>query len=132
MQSNLSTSALLAERSDYPFPPSIFVVARETLQTKRPALRAFLTALIEATKRLKNDKELGLRLIRKNLRLDNNEIVETAYEDGLTVSYPYFTERQFQLALDLLSKSLGQPVELSYQRSVDHSLVEEISRTGGL
>ena len=120
------------ERSDYPFPPSIFVVARESLQTKRLALRSFLTALIEATKRQKNDKELGLRLIRKNLRLDNSEIVETAYEDGLTVSYPHFTERQFQVSLDLLSKSLGQPVELSYQRVVDHSLVEEIVRTGGL
>jgi ABC-type nitrate/sulfonate/bicarbonate transport system substrate-binding protein len=120
------------ERSDYPFPPSIFVVARESLQTKRSALRAFLTALIEATKRLKNDKELGLRLIRKNLRLDNAEIVETAYEDGLTVSYPYFTERQFQVSLDLLSKSLGQTIELSYQRVVDHSLVDEIARAGGL
>jgi hypothetical protein len=57
---------------------------------------------------------------------------ETAYEDGLTVSYPYFTERQFQVSLDLLSKSLGQPVELSYQRIVDHSIIEEIARTGGL
>ena len=120
------------ERSDYPFPPSIFVVARDSLQTKRPALRGFFTALIEATKRQKSDKELALRLIRKNLRLDNAEIVETAYEDGLTVSYPYFTERQFQVSLDLLSKSLGQPVELSYQRVVDHSLVEEIARAGGL
>jgi ABC-type nitrate/sulfonate/bicarbonate transport system substrate-binding protein len=120
------------ERSDYPFPPSIFVVARESLQAKRAALRAFLTGLIEATKRGKNDKELGLRLIRKNLRLDNPEIVETAYEDGLTVSYPYFTERQFQVAMDLLSKSLGQTVELSYQRVVDHSIVDEIARAGGL
>jgi hypothetical protein len=34
--------------------------------------------------------------------------------------------------LDLLSKSLGQPVELSYQRVVDHSLLEEIARAGGL
>ena len=120
------------ERADYPFPPSIFVAARESIKTKRSALKSFFTALIEATKKLKNEKDLNLRLIRKNLRLDNPEIVETAYEDGLTVSYPYFTERQFQVALDLLSRSLGQPVELSYQRIVDHSIVEEIARAGGL
>ena len=120
------------ERPDYPFPPSVFVVARESLQTKRAALRNFFIGLIEGTKRLKSDKELSLKLIRKNLRLDNAEIVDAAYEDGLTVSYPYFTERQFQVAVDLLSKSLGQPVELSYSRVVDHGIVEEIARNGGL
>jgi len=120
------------ERADYPFPPSIFVAARESMKTKRAALKSFFTALVEATKKLKNDKDLNLRLIRKHLRLDNPEIIETAYEDGLTVSYPYFTERQFQVSLDLLSRSLGQPAELSYQRIVDHSIVEEVARASGL
>ena len=120
------------ERPDYPFPPAIFVVGRDSLQTKRSALKAFLTGLIEGTKKQKNDKELSLRLIRKHLRLDSPEVVEAAYEDGTTVSYPYFTERQFQVALDLLNKSLGQSTDISYQRVVDHSLVEEIARAGGL
>ena len=120
------------ERPDYPFPPSIFVVGRESLQTKRTVLKAFLTGLIQATKRQKQDKELCLRLIRKHLRLDFAEVIEAAYEDGLTASYPYFTERQFQVALDLLNKSLGQSTDLSYQRIVDHSIVEEIARAGGL
>ncbi len=64
------------------------------------------------------------------MRLDGTEVIEAAYEDGLTVSYPYFTERQFQVALDLLNKSLGQITDLSYQRVVDHSLIEEIARGG--
>lgn len=120
------------ERPDYPFPPAIFVVQKDSLQTKRTALKAFLAAIIEATKREKNDKELCLRLIRKQLRLDGSEVLQAAYEDGLTMSYPYFTERQFQVALDLLNKSLGQPTNLSYQRVVDHNLIEEIARAGGL
>ena len=120
------------ERPDYPFPPAIFVVGRDSLQTKRGALKGFLTALIEGTKKQKNDRELCLRLIAKHLRLDNPEVIQAAYEDAITVSYPYFTERQFQVALDLLNKSLGQSTELSYQRVVDHSLVQEIARAGGL
>jgi NitT/TauT family transport system substrate-binding protein len=120
------------ERPDYPFPPAIFVVGRDSLQTKRSALKAFLSGLIEATKKQKNDKELSLRLIRKHLRLDGQEVTEAAYEDGITISYPYFTERQFQVVLDLLNKSLGQSIDLSYQRVVDHSLVEEIVRARGL
>jgi ABC-type nitrate/sulfonate/bicarbonate transport system substrate-binding protein len=120
------------ERPDYPFPPAIFVVKRDSLQTKRTALKTFLLGLIEATKKHKNDKELGLRLIKKHLRLERPEVLEAAYEDGLTLSYPYFTERQFQVSVDLLNKSLGQVTELSYQRVVDHSLVDEIARAGGL
>ena len=120
------------ERPDYPFPPSIYVTGKESLQSKRSVLKAMLIGLIEATKRQKSDKELSLRLIRKELRLNDTEVVEAAYEDGLTSSYPYFTERQFQVAVDLLNKSLGQTTELSYQRVVDHSLVEEIARAGGL
>lgn len=87
-----------------------------------------MKALMEATERQKSDKELCLRLIRKKLRLEDPEVVEVAYNDSLTLSHPYFTERQFQVALDLMGKSVGQNVDLSYKRFVDHSLIEEISR----
>ncbi len=116
------------ERPDYPFPPSTLFVRKDTLQSKRNALRAFLIALMQASEMQKRDKELSLRLIRRHLRLDDPEVIEAAYEDGITLSYPYFTERQFQVALDLMAKGLGQPVDLSYKQVVDHSLLEEISR----
>ena len=85
--------------------------------------------MMQATEKQKADKELSLRLIRKNLRLQNAEVIEAAYEDGITLSYPFFTERQFQVSLELMAKSGGQPVELSYKQGVDHNLLEEIART---
>jgi NitT/TauT family transport system substrate-binding protein len=116
------------ERPDYPFPPSVIVVRKDILQTKRKGLKAFLTGMMQSTEKQKTDKELSLRLIRKNLRLQNAEVIEAAYEDGITLSYPFFTERQFQVSLELMAKSGGQPVELSYKQAVDHSLLEEITR----
>jgi NitT/TauT family transport system substrate-binding protein len=118
------------ERPDYPFPPSIFVVKKDLLQSRRKALKALLVAMMEATERLKSNKELGLELIRKNLRLQNTEVVEAAYEDGVTISYPYFTERQFQISLELLSRSLGNPVAMNFSQVVDHGLLDEINRPG--
>jgi ABC-type nitrate/sulfonate/bicarbonate transport system substrate-binding protein len=118
------------ERPDYPFPPSIFVVKKDFLQSKRRALKSMLAAMMEASERQKSSKELSLRLIRKHLRIQNPEVVEAAYEDGVTLSYPYFTERQFQISLELLSKSMDQPVQLNYKQIVDHSIVDEISRPG--
>jgi NitT/TauT family transport system substrate-binding protein len=118
------------ERPDYPFPPSIFVVRKDTLQSKRKGLKSMLLAMMEASERQKTNKELSLQLIRKNLRLQNPEVVEAAYEDGVTISYPYFTEQQFQISLELLGKSMGQSVSLNYKQVVDHSLLDEIGRPG--
>ena len=89
-----------------------------------------LLAMMEASERQKTNKELSLQLIRKNLRLQNPEVVEAAYEDGVTISYPYFTEQQFQISLELLGKSMGQSVSLNYKQVVDHSLLDEIGRGG--
>ena len=105
------------ERPDYPFPPSIFVVRKDTLQSKRKGLKSMLLAMMEASERQKTNKELSLQLIRKHLRLQNPEVVEAAYEDGVTISYPYFTEQQFQISLELLGKSMGQPVLIELQAS---------------
>ncbi len=118
------------ERPDYPFPPSIFVVKKDALQNKRKALKSMLLSIMEASERHKSDKELSLRLIRKNLRLENPEVLEAAYQDGMTLSYPYFTERQFQVSLELLGKSMGQAVSLNYKQVVDHSLLDELGRPG--
>ena len=118
------------ERPDYPFPPSIFVAKKDTLQSKRRAFKSLLTAMMEASERQKSNKELSLRLIRKNLRIQNPEVVEAAYEDGVTLSYPYFTERQFKISLELLEKSMDQPVQLAYKQVIDHSILDEINRPG--
>ena len=56
------------------------------LQTKRRAFKSLLTAMMEASERHKSNKELSLRLIRKHLRMQNPEVVEAAYEDGITLS----------------------------------------------
>jgi len=118
------------ERPDYPFPPSIFVAKKDTLQSKRRSFKALLTAMMEASDRQKSNRELSLRLIRKNLRIQNSEVVEAAYEDGVTLSYPYFTERQFKISLELLEKSMDQPVQLTYKQVIDHSILDEINRPG--
>jgi hypothetical protein len=67
-------------------------------------------------------------LIRKHLRLQDPEVVEAAYEDGVTRSYPYFSERQFEVALELMAKSPGQAVVLFHKQVVDHRLLGEITR----
>jgi len=63
-------------------PPSIFVVKKDALQSKRKALKAMLLAMMEVSEQHKINKELSLQLIRKHLRLQNPEVIDAAYEDG--------------------------------------------------
>ena len=115
------------ERPDYPFPPSIITVRKDVLQSKRAALKSLIQAMMQGTEKQKTDRELAHRLIRKHMRLRDAEIVQAAYEDGVTLSYPRFTERQFQIATELMSKSLDAPVNISYKQITDHSIVDEIA-----
>jgi hypothetical protein len=70
------------------------------------------------------------RFLSARLSYPSGSVVEAAYEDGVTISYPYFTEQQFQISLELLGKSMGQSVSLNYKQVVDHSLLDEIGRPG--
>lgn len=115
------------ERPDYPFPPSIITVRQDVLQSKRAALKAMMQAMMQATEKQKADKVLAQKLISKHMRLRDPAVVEAAYEDGVTLSYPRFTERQFQITIELMSKSLEAPVNVSYKQITDHSIVDEIT-----
>jgi hypothetical protein len=58
------------------------VVKKDALQNKRKALKSMLASIMEASERQKNGKNLSVQLIRKYLRLENPEVIETAYQDG--------------------------------------------------
>ena len=62
--------------------------------------------------------------------MQNPEVVAAAYEDGLTLNYPYFTERQFKISLELLEKSMEQTVQLTHRQVIGHSILDEINRPG--
>ena len=46
--------------------------------------------MMEASERQKANKELSLKLIRKNLRIQNPEVVEAAYEDGIALTTLFY------------------------------------------
>ncbi|HEY1235069.1 MAG TPA: hypothetical protein VGH22_16955 [Candidatus Binatia bacterium] len=71
-----------------------------------------------------------MRLIRKNLRLENPEVLEAAYQDGMTLSYPFFHRTTVSSLSRVVGKSMGQTVSLNYKQVVDHSLLDELGCPG--
>lgn len=124
----------LAE-SGVPFPQNCFMVKRSYLETNRPKIVNFMKAVIEGYATLKRDKALAVQLIKKYIRV-NDEEAGIAYDyyvakhgDGV-LSLPDRRGLEFiitQIAKDN-PKAIGQTPESL--KLLDASVLEEIRRSG--
>lgn len=115
----------LLETPQFPFPPATFTTRKEIALQKRDALRSFMAAVVEATRRHNQDKEIGHRLLKKYMKIQNPKILEAAYQDGVINQYPYMTREQMTASLDILEASTGVRPKITFEQFVDDSLLQE-------
>ncbi|HTM09180.1 MAG TPA: ABC transporter substrate-binding protein [Verrucomicrobiae bacterium] len=115
----------LLETPQFPFPPATYTTRKEIALQKREPLKAFMAAVTEATRRHNQDKEIGLRLLKKYMKIQNPKVLEAAYQDGIINQYPYMTREQLDASLDILEASTGVRPKISFEQFVDHSLLQE-------
>ncbi|HEY2986892.1 MAG TPA: ABC transporter substrate-binding protein [Candidatus Binatia bacterium] len=113
------------ETPKFPFPPATFTTRREIAAQKKEPLKAFMAAVVEATRRSGQDKENGLRLLKKYMKIQNPKVLDAAYQDGLIVQYPYMTKDQLNSSLDILEASTGARPKITFEQFVDHRLLQE-------
>jgi NitT/TauT family transport system substrate-binding protein len=113
------------ETPKFPFPPATFTTRREIALQKKEPFKAFMTAVVEATRRQGQDKEFGLRLLKKYMRIQNPKVLDAAYQDGTIVQYPYMTKEQLNSSLDILEASTGARPKITFEQFVDHTLLQE-------
>jgi len=92
---------------------------------KRDALRSFMAAVVEATRRHNQDKEIGHRLLKKYMKIQNPKVLEAAYQDGVINQYPFMTREQMSASLDILEASTGVRPKITFEQFVDHTLLHE-------
>lgn len=124
----------LAE-SSVPFPQSCFIVRRSYLASNRTRIVNAMKSIIEGYFMVKNDRALGLQLIKKYIRVDG--------EDA-NISYDYYLARHgdgvmvmpdrrgLEFILSQLvgtnPKAKGQTPECL--RLLDSSVLDEIKKSG--
>jgi NitT/TauT family transport system substrate-binding protein len=124
----------LAE-SGVPFPQNCFIVRRSYLAANRAKIVSAMKAIIEGYFMVKNDKSLGLQLIKKYIRVEG---------DDANISYDYYLanhgdgvlvmpdRKGLEFILSQLpptnSKAKGQTPESL--RLLDASVLDEINKTG--
>ena len=67
---------------DLPFPNTDYIVRREYLQNRRGQVVDFMKAILEGMRAVRNNRNMGLRLIQKYLKMNN--------ADEATIAYDYY------------------------------------------
>jgi ABC-type nitrate/sulfonate/bicarbonate transport system substrate-binding protein len=121
--------------SKIPFPQNCFIVKRSYLEASRDKVTNFMKAIIEAIYLLKKDRPLALRLIKKNIRVNDEEAA---------IGYDYYLAKHSEGILDLPDrrglafvieetaktnpKAAGQTPDTL--RLVEPSVLDEIKKSG--
>jgi NitT/TauT family transport system substrate-binding protein len=115
----------LLETPQFPFPPATYTTRKDFVIQKREPLKAFMAAVTETTRRHNQDRETGIRLLKKYMKISNPKVLEAAYQDGIINQYPYMTREQMSASLDILEASTGVRPKITFEQFVDHSLLQE-------
>ena len=121
--------------SKIPFPQNCFIVKRSYLESNRDKVTNFMKAVIEAVYLLKKDRPLALQLIKKYIRVNDEEAA---------IGYDYYLAKHSEGILDVPDrrglafviqetaktnpKALGQTPETL--RLLEPSVLDEIKKSG--
>lgn len=117
-------------KAGIPFPHVSIITTRSYLKKSRPAVLAILKAYSQGVKRMFSDKSLSLNVLKKYLRSNDPDILETTYKFALdyTVRIPYPTREGI---LEILRDSMNPRAKGAKPEDfIDDSLVRELDQGG--
>ena len=92
-----------------------------------------IKAMIEATKRVKEDKNFSYQLMRKYMRIDDGEVLEGSYASVLPTfpeRAPYVSLEAIEQLIELIAVRNPKIRGLSPTSVVDHGSVKKIESEG--
>lgn len=115
---------------DYPI--NGMVARRDYIRGQRDQLKRFMRAWAEGIKIVKTDKEFSLKVLRKYLRVNDQEILDKSYEQYKPVfeSIPYPERKGIVFALDRLAETAPETARLKAEDFTDGSIIAELEKEG--
>jgi ABC-type nitrate/sulfonate/bicarbonate transport system substrate-binding protein len=113
--------------------PFIFVAVcttRKVLQQKPDAITRYLRAYTEAISIILRDKETALKVMAKNMKMDNRQWVEAVYEDvaGVLQRVPYMSKAEVQAVLEVVKNPKGD--QAKPEDFFDNSFLQKLDFSG--
>jgi NitT/TauT family transport system substrate-binding protein len=115
---------------DYPI--NGMVARRDFIRAQRDPLKRFVKAWAEGIMIAKTDKEFSLKVLRKHLRLDDQEILDKSYEQYRPVfeTVPYPERKGIAFALSRLAETAPETRKLRAEDFADGSIITELEGEG--
>ena len=129
---NLRTLFDFAE-SDFTLPATTVVISRKYGQSNRDQVLRFLKAYLEGTQRLFNDRELGIRALRRYGGISDRDMLANTY-DLFTTRYikkiPTINLKGVENSLGLIAENNPKAKNRRVEDFMDASYMEELEKSG--
>lgn len=115
---------------DYPW--SEIATRRAIIQKDRDLVLRYMKAHLEGIALFKRDRELGKKVIKKTLRLADDELVGDAYElfAKLRLAAPYPNLKGMKTSFEYVAQTRPQVWNHKPEEFADASFVEELDKSG--
>src|SRR6476660_3691420 len=119
-----------AKEIDYPW---IEITTRRAIvQKDRDMMMNYMKAHLEGTALFKKDREFGKKVIKKVLRVDNEELLNESYDifAKAFLPAPYPNTAGMKTSFEYVAATRPEVMEHKPEEYVDRSFVEELDKTG--
>lgn len=119
-----------SKEMDYPWME--IATRRATVQRDRDMVMSYMKAHIEGIALFKKDREFGKRVIKKTLRLDDDELVSESYEifSKAFLPAPYPNLKGMKTSFEYVAMTRPEVWNHKAEDFADTSFVEELDRSG--
>jgi len=123
----------MSEMKEASFPMNVMVARRSFVEKNRDAVKRLQQAYAEGTYQFMNNKEKGLAVLSKRLRLKNPKGIEETYQYfAAKFSFPpRVSQDGLRNTLELLSqRNPGAKIDMNVNKYLDESTLDELEKEG--
>jgi ABC-type nitrate/sulfonate/bicarbonate transport system substrate-binding protein len=123
----------MSEMKEASFPMNVMVARRSFVEKNRDAVKRLQQAYAEGTYQFMNNKEKGLAVLSKRLRLKNPKGIEETYQYfAARFSFPpRVSQDGLRNTLELLSqRNPGAKIDMNVNKYLDESTLDELEKEG--
>ena len=119
-----------AKEIDYPWIK--ITTRRSTVQKERDMVMSYMKAHLEGTALFKKDREFGKKVIKKTLRMDNEELVNESYDlfAKAFLPAPYPNTAGMKTSFEYVAATRPEVWNHKPEEFADRSFVEELDKSG--
>lgn len=119
-----------AKEIDYPWIE--ITTRRSIIQKDRELVMSYVKAHLEATALFKRDRDFGKKVIKKTLRLDNEELISESYDlfAKAFLPAPYPNTVGMKTSFEYVAATRPEIMNHKPEEFVDRSFIEELDKNG--